>query len=327
MHFPIRSLINTCHRKQENFLSNFSNFIFSHLRKTYGSVLNRLSRSGRPIKTACSHDSEYIFRVSSRTLLRTSSFSNAKNRYCPILFTCIIIHYDQHETYQKNISIFTQRNKPSQFSCRTIFFLKKKKQSAFLLLLLFVILILKWFSKIIRYTQISPALAILIFSNLLSFFASPTILPSLLTLPDFSITCNCLYSVPVILATQILNIDPQARTTIEIRQIKQKQKTNETKPKSTGWRSGPEDVVERGANLGMIQEPSSWFWDTGSILTSLMGFHVPLELMQGQITDYRSLYSFCIISCISLIPEKQMGQDCFIVFLTDCIKFFVNNSK
>ena len=98
MNFPIRSLINTCLGKQENFLSNFSNFIFSHLRKTYGSVLNRLSSSGRPVKTACSHDLEYTFRVSPRTLLRTSSLSDAKNR-CPILFTCIVIHYDQHEYY------------------------------------------------------------------------------------------------------------------------------------------------------------------------------------------------------------------------------------
>ena len=51
----------------------------------------------------------------------------------------------------------------------------------------------------------------------------------LLTLPDFSITCNHLYSVSVILATQILNKDPQTRTTIAIRQIKQRQKTNKNK--------------------------------------------------------------------------------------------------
>ena len=157
MYFPIRSLINTCHRKQENFLSNFSNFIFSHLRKTYGSVLNRLSSSGRPMKTACSHDSEYIVRVSSRTLLRTSSFSNAKNRYCPILFTCIIIHYDQHEYYQKNISIFTQRKNHHSSVVELFKKKKRKKQSAFLLLLLFVILILKWFSKIIQFSSVTQS--------------------------------------------------------------------------------------------------------------------------------------------------------------------------
>lgn len=74
----------------------------------------------------------------------------------------------------------------------------------------------------IRCIQILSVLATLTFSNLLSF--NPIILPSAPDTADSSITHIRLRSVPIILTTQTLNIDPHTIATTTNREIKTKMK-------------------------------------------------------------------------------------------------------
>lgn len=96
----------------------------------------------------------------------------------------------------------------------------------------------RWLSKMIRCIHILPSLATLTFSNLMSFFAYPTILPSapgtLHYYTRLSVGCACNSDCS----------DPKQGSSYKNhnKQIKTK-KSNKTKTKSMGWRQRRGDMV------------------------------------------------------------------------------------
>ena len=186
------------------FLSKFSNFIFLHLRETYGSIL---SRGRRPVKIVCSH----ISMASFRTLLMTSFLPNAKYTYSPILFTCIIIQYNQYKFYLRKVS-FLPKKQTTIVQLYNYFKEEEEgkgeeenKHPAFFVTIFCYTNLQVVLKMIIRCIyliiciQIVSSLVVSTFSNLISFSAIQIYCFLLLPLPDFSITHICLQNVPVIL--------------------------------------------------------------------------------------------------------------------------------
>lgn len=148
MHFPLGVWSTDIMGNRRIFLSKFSNFMFLHLTRTYGSILNRLSSGGRSVKTVFSH----IFRVSLRTLLMT--FFLMPNTDTVLSYALVSLFIIISMNIIKRKFLFLPK-KPNYHSWVVqTYNLKKKKEEEETSCFLYVIPILQMVSKMIKCIQI-----------------------------------------------------------------------------------------------------------------------------------------------------------------------------